>query len=211
MSHPWPSSAICSFLWVTLEPVRPGTHSHGRHRCVARSACWWTGSREESCKAGPQASIGSSLLFFLGYFAPLPHILLPSPLFSPPKLGFHNKCGLSFQFPHHWLVRDTSEGDRNTSAQDECAVHTTQGGRSSKKGQGHLLDSSGKRWVAFLVFSLSAPGENPAATRTCTLSSKLPGTFLGFLAGSAISTSRPDLSFPLLIWMNLCQFPFPFI
>lgn len=101
MSNPWPSSAICCSLWVTLEPVRPGTNFHGRHQCVTRSVCWWMGSCEDSWKAGPQASVGSGLLCFLGHFVPLPHTLPLSPLFYSPtrpstQLDFQNKCNSHF-------------------------------------------------------------------------------------------------------------------
>lgn len=133
--------------------------------------------------------------FWVTFF--LPHILPPSPLFFPPKLDFHNKCGLSFQFPQHWLVGDTSEGDRNISAQDECVVHTTQGSRSWRG------PSPGQQWEEmsdFLGLFTRCPKREPCSLPpTCTLSSKLPGTFPGFLAGSVISTRGPDLSSPLLI------------
>lgn len=86
-----------------------------------------------------------AVAFFAFWVTLFPSPYCPAPLFSPPKLDSHNKCGLSFEFPLCWLIRDTSEDDRKTSAQEACVAHTTQGGRSSKKAEGHLLDSSGKR------------------------------------------------------------------
>lgn len=153
-SHPF---AICYLLWVTLGPIRSGTDFHGWHHCVARCSCWWVGSCEGSWKAGPQASVGSSLLCFFGHFVPFPRTPPPSPSSSTSTLHFHNKYGLLFQFLWYWLIKYRSEGCRNTSAQDVLSMLsvTPVGSRSSKKGMDHFLDSSGERWVAFLVFSLS--------------------------------------------------------
>lgn len=101
-SHP---SAICCLLWVTLEPIRPGTNFHGKHWCVTRSVCWWMDSREDSRKTGPQASVGSGLPCCFGHFAPLPPHPSSIPFVLPSKLDFHSECDLSFHFLQRWLVK----------------------------------------------------------------------------------------------------------
>lgn len=103
---------------------------------------------------------------------PFPHIPPPSPLSFPPSWIFTVNVISHFS--------SCNPGSSNTEGLQKhfCLGHLCVwsmpaiGGKSSKKGEGHLLDSSGKRWVAFLVFSLGTLGENPVAILTCPLTSK---------------------------------------
>lgn len=85
--------------YVTLEPVHAGSNFHGKHQCVARSAWWWMGSREESWKAGPRASVGSGLLCFFGHFVSLPPQPSSITFIFPYRAGFSQEMWTLISVP----------------------------------------------------------------------------------------------------------------
>lgn len=159
------------------------------------------GSREGGWKARAQASVGSSFLCFFGHFVPVPHIPPPSPSSSPPKLDFTINVSLlsaPAALAHQIHLCSTCPSILSMPPTS---------GRNSKKGEDHVLDNSGKRSVAFLVFSRDTVGENGLAILTCPHTPQLPGAFPKFSVDSAISTSGPDLSSPLLFWTKMDNSP----
>lgn len=131
-------------------------------------------------RLGLRLPLALAFLASLATLFPFPHIPPPSPLSSPPKPDFHNKHGFSLQFLRPgWSNTEVRAAE--TPLLRTCMWSMPpMGSRSSEKGEGHLLDSSGKRLVAFLVFALGAPGENPVAILSCPLAPKLSGTLSRF-------------------------------
>lgn len=158
-SHP---SAICCLLWVTLG-AHPSWHQFSwealmcDQKCVLMDGLTW-----DSRKTGPQASVGSGLPCCFGHFALPPHPP-PSPLSFRPSWIF------TVNVISHFT--SCSAGSSNTEGlqkhlclgHHKCVVHASHRWQSSKKGEGWPLDSSGKRWVAFLVFSLGTLWREPCS------------------------------------------------
>lgn len=167
------------------------------------SADGW--AREGSWKAGAQAPIGSSFLCYFGqsYFG-----LCYFGYFSPTFLPQH----LHPPFPSWIFTINVSLLSAPAALAHQIHLCSTcpsmlsmppMSGRNSKKGEDDVLARSGKRSVAFLFFSHDTVGENGLAILTCPHTPQLPGARPRFSADSAISTSGPDLSSPLLFWTKM--------
>lgn len=127
MSNPQPS--FCRLLFV----MSPWSPSIPAAIFMGSISVWPEVHGDGWAHVRRAGRLGLGLPLALAFFAslvtlfPFPHSPPPSLSSSPTELDFHKKCGLSFQFLQHWLVKYRREGCRNTSAQDVRVVHATHG------------------------------------------------------------------------------------